>query len=86
MGDEWLYDIIERWNEFSWLDRKLIWWRCTKRKHSKHIISLAALVSILGVLMWENHQQHMIGLLSLTVLFYFYTMFIDYLLNRGKTA
>ena len=84
MGDEWLYDIIERWNEFSWFDRKLIWWKCTKRKHGKHIISLATLLSILGVLIREQHLDHMTGLLAIIVLLFFYTLFIDYLLNRGK--
>ncbi len=87
MGDERLIHIVERWNEFSWFDRKLIWLRCIKYKYGitgKQVISLATLISILVVLIWENHPQHMTGLLAIIVLSFFCTMFIDYLLNRGK--
>ena len=86
MGDESLINIVERWNEFSWIDRKLIWWRCTKRKHNKSILSLAALASILGVLIGELQPHYMTGLLSIIVLSYFYILFIDFLLNKCKPA
>ena len=86
MVDESLIDIVEHWDEFDWYDRKRIWWKCVKHKQSKHIISLATLLSILGVLIGEHHLDHMTGLLSLIVLSYFYTIFILYLLNRGKIA
>ena len=89
MIDESLIDIVERWDEYSWIDRKRIWWKCFKHKHritSKEAIVLVALLSIFGVLMEENHPHHRTGLLAIIVLFFFYTMFIDYLLNRGKIA
>ena len=87
MGDERLTYIVENWNEFSWFDRKLIWLRCIKHKHGitgKKVISLATLISILVVLIWENHPQHMTGLLAIIVLSFIHIIFIDYLLNRGK--
>ncbi len=89
MGDERLIYIVENWNEFSWFDRKLIWLRCIKYRYGitgKQVISLATLISILVVLIWENHHHHKIGLLAIIVLLVFYILFIDYLLNRGKIA
>ena len=89
MGDERLIYIVENWNEFSWFDRKLIWLRCIKYNYgitAKKVISLATLISILVVLIWENHPQHMTGLLAIIVLFYIHIIFIDYLANRGKIA
>ena len=87
MGDERLTYIVEHWDELGWIVRKRIHWKCFKYKHGitgKQVISLATLISILVVLIWENHPQHMTGLLAIIVLSYFHIIFIDYLLNRGK--
>ena len=86
MIDESLVDIVERWDEYSWIDRKRIWWKCFKHNHgitSKEVVVLVALLSILGVLMEENHPHHRTGLLAIIVLLFFYTMFIDYICNRA---
>jgi len=88
MGDERLIELIERWDELSWYDRKHIWWLCFKRKHGitgKQVISLVTVLSMFIIAISENHH-HMTGLLTIIVLSFFCTMFIDYLLNRGKIA
>ncbi len=87
MKDERLEYIVEHWDEFSWFDRKLIWFRSLKYKYrinAKELISLATLISIVGVLILENHPNHKTGLLAIIVLLYFYILFINYLMNRGK--
>ncbi len=87
MGDERLIELIKRWYELSWYDRKRIWWLCFKRKYGitgKQVISQVAVLSMFIIAMSEDHHHHKIGLLAIIVLSYFYTMFIDDLLNRGK--
>ena len=89
MGDEWLIDIVESWDELGWIDRKRIWWKCYKYKHGitwKQVISLAALMVTLVMLIREQHPRHIPGLLAIIALVYFYTLFINYLVNRGKVA
>ncbi len=87
MGDERLIYIVEHWNEFSWYDRKRIWWLCFKRKYGitgKQVISQVTVLSMFIIAISENHHHYKTGLLAIIVLLFFYTMFIDYLLNRGK--
>jgi hypothetical protein len=85
--DERLIDLVERWDELGWYDRKRIWWICFKHKHGitgKLVISLAYALSVIGVMIGEHHPSHKAGLLAIIVLLYFYTMLIDFLINRGK--
>jgi hypothetical protein len=81
-----LIDVVERWEETDWFDKKYIWWICIKQKYqitSKKVISLATILMILMVLK-EPHRCYMTGLLSTIVLFHFYILFADCLLNKGK--
>ena len=87
MEDESLVNIVERWDEFSWIDRKLIWWRCVKHRHKitgKQIISLATVLSIFIIAISEQRTSHITGLLAIIVLLYFYVMLADYI--WGKAA
>ncbi len=87
MGDEWLIEVVESWDELGWIDRKRIWWKCFKYENAitnKQILGLAALLGTIVMLIREQHPNHIPGLLAIIILVYFYTLFINYLLNRGK--
>lgn len=87
--DERLVDIVERWDELGWYDRKRIWWLCLKRKHGitgNQILSLATAISIALTLSCKQCPNHKTGLLVIIVLLYFYITLMDYLLHTGKTA
>ena len=89
MIDESLVDIVESWDEFSWFDRKRIWWKCIKHKHKingKQVVSLATAISIAIVLNCEQCPSITTGLLVTIVLLYFYIILVDYLIHTGKTA
>ena len=86
MGDERLIELVERWDELSWYDRKRIWWLCFKYRYritDKQVISLVTVLSMFIIAISEQHQNYMPGLLAIIVLLYFYTMFINYILKRA---
>lgn len=85
MVDDRLLDVIERWDELGWYDRKRIRWRLIKVKYcisGKHLLSLATAVSIVAALISELCPNHKAGLLSTIVLSYFYFILLDYLVNK----
>jgi hypothetical protein len=85
MVDDRLLDVIERWDELGWYDRKRIRWRLIKVKYcinGKHLLSLATATSIIGVLIGEQNISYKTGLLSTIVLSYFYFILLDYLVNK----
>ena len=87
--DDRLKDIVERWEEMGWFDKKYILWICFKRKHGitgNQILSLATAISIAIVLSCKQCPSRTTGLLAIIVLLYFYVILIEHLLNRGKIA
>ena len=85
MIDESLINIVEFWDEFDLIDRKLIWWKCFKHKYlieSKLFINIIAALSAFVVVILEPHQRDKVGLLAAIVLLYFYTILIDYIYKR----
>ena len=81
MVDESLIDIVEHWDEFTWYDRKRIWWRCFLSKQKidiRLVISMVVALSIIGILISDQHPKNKTVLLMVTVLFYFYAILIDY--------
>ena len=81
MIDESLVDIVESWDEFSWFDRKRIQWVCflSKQKNDiRLVISMASVLSIIGILISGHHPKNKAVLLMIAVLFFFYAILIDH--------
>ena len=89
MVDELLY-ILEHWDELCWYDRKRIRWIRFRDKYGvgfKMVFSLMIGLSIIGVLIGEQHFYHMVGSLSLIVLFYFYVLLLEkFVISGGKST
>ncbi len=75
-----LFDSINHWDKLGWYDRKHIWFICARSRYKfdpKHAVIITTILSVIGIFIGEHHRHHKIGLLSIVVLFYFYTILID---------
>jgi hypothetical protein len=85
MADNRIYDLIDHWDELGWYDRKRIDWERIKDIHQinyRFAFTLVAGLSILGVLIVEQHLNHMTILVSTIVLSFFYAHLIAWLVRN----
>ena len=82
--DRIIEELFSRWDELSWTDKKRICWISfwsQYRIDPAVALGVLAAISVLAVLMLENHTHHKPGLISMIVLVYFYGLWGIYRLS-----
>jgi hypothetical protein len=77
-------DLIARWENLGWLDKKRICWISFWSVHRidpQLALSIAAAISVSAVLIGEPHQRDITGLLSVIALIYFYSILALHFIN-----
>ncbi len=77
--DNRLLNLIERWDELGWFDRKLIDWVRFRSKHQidmRLFHTVGAVVTICIIVIVEEHPNRATVLLAMVVLLYFYVMLL----------
>jgi len=84
--DKRLLELIAHWDRLGWYDRKricLISYMSDRKIDIRMLAGLVTILTLVGIQLFENHQQHKAGLQLMVALLWFHTYLILYIYIRG---